>query len=115
MNPRVRPCEPLCGLLRGRAASLPRRGISSRFRADFWGRPRLCGGRRKKQDKRLASLPPLRLLTSARSADSLQGFSAESEMAPVERGFTKVGVLVPTTTGLTGLSACLMTIWRKYE
>ncbi len=33
MNPRVRPCEPLCDLLRGGAASLPWGGISSRFRA----------------------------------------------------------------------------------
>lgn len=33
MNPRVRPCEPLCGLLRGGAASLPGGGIQSRFRA----------------------------------------------------------------------------------
>lgn len=45
-KPRVRPREPLCGLLRGRAASLPRRGLSSRFRADFRGHPRLCGGRK---------------------------------------------------------------------
>lgn len=51
MNPRVRPCEPLCGLLRGGAASLPWRGIQSLFRADFCGLPRLCGGRRKRQEK----------------------------------------------------------------
>lgn len=50
-KPRVRPCEPLCGLLRGGAASLPWRGIQSLFRADFCGLPRLCGGRRKRQDK----------------------------------------------------------------
>ena len=31
MNPRVRPCEPLCGLLRDRAASCP----SEEFRAAF--------------------------------------------------------------------------------
>ena len=46
-NPRVRPCEPLCGLLRGGAASLPRRGILSRFRADLRGLPRLCGGQNR--------------------------------------------------------------------
>ena len=51
MNPCVRPCEPLCGLLRGGAASLPRGGIQSLFRADFCGLPRLCGGRRKRQEK----------------------------------------------------------------
>ena len=34
-KPRIRPCEPLCGL----------------FRADFCGLPRLCGGRRKRQEK----------------------------------------------------------------
>lgn len=73
MNPRVRPCEPLCGLLRVGAASLPQRGISSRFRANFRGFPRLCGGRKKKQDKGLASLPPFRPDTSARRADSLRG------------------------------------------
>ena len=50
-KPRVRPCEPLCGLLRGGAASLSWRGIQSLFRADFCGLPRLCGGRRKRQDK----------------------------------------------------------------
>ena len=69
----------------------------------------------EKQDKRLASLPPLRLPTSARSADSLREFSAESEMAPVGQGFTKVGVIVPMVTGFAGFSACLMTIWRNYE
>lgn len=65
MNPRVRPCEPLCGLLRGGAASLPRGGISSRFRTDFRGFPRLFGGRRKKQDKRLASLPTPDIFSTA--------------------------------------------------
>lgn len=50
-KPRVRPREPLCGLLRGGAASLPWRGIQSLFRADFCGLPRLCGGRRKRQEK----------------------------------------------------------------
>ena len=70
MNPRVRPCEPLCGLLRGGAASLPWRGIQSLFRADFCGLPRLCGGRKKKQDKGLASEPTLCPITSARSAGS---------------------------------------------
>ena len=64
MNPRVRPCEPLCGLLRGGAASLPQRGIQSRFRADFRG----LSGRRKKQEKRhwrfSAPLP----FTASRSA-----------------------------------------------
>lgn len=50
-KPRVRPCEPLCGLIRGGAASLPWRGIQSLFRADFCGLPRLCGGRRKRQEK----------------------------------------------------------------
>ena len=69
----------------------------------------------EKQDKRLASLPSLCLLTSARSADSLREFSVESEMAPVGQGGTEVGVIVPTTTDFTGLSACLMTIWRNYE
>ena len=114
-KPRVRPCEPLCGLLRGGAAPLPWRGIQSLFRADFCGLPRLCGGRRKRQDKRLASLPPLRPDTSARRADSLRRFSAESEMAPVGQGFTKVGVIVPMVTGFAGFSARLMTIWRNYE
>lgn len=114
-KPRVRLCEPLCGLLRGGAAPLPWRGIQSLFRADFCGLPRLCGGRRKRQDKRLASLPPFRPDTSARRADSLRRFSAESEMAPVGQGFTKVGVIVPMVTGFAGFSACLMTIWRNYE
>ena len=41
--------------------------------------------------------------------------SAESEMAPVKRGFTKVGVIVPMVTGFAGFSACLMKIWRNYE
>ena len=50
-KPRVRPREPLCGLLRGGAASLSWRGIQSLFRADFCGLPRLCGGRRKRQEK----------------------------------------------------------------
>lgn len=43
-NPHVRLCEPLSGLLRGGAVSLPQRRISSRFRADFRGFLRLCGG-----------------------------------------------------------------------
>lgn len=110
-KPRVRPCEPLCELLLGGAASLSRKGFSGGFRGHF----RLCGGRRKRQDKRLASLPPSCPLTSARSADSLRRFSAESEMAPVGQGFTEVGVLVPTTGAFAGFSACLMTIWRNYE
>lgn len=114
-NPHVRLCEPLCDLLRGGAASLPRRRISGRFWADFRGLLRLCGGRKQRQDKRLASLPPSCPLTSARSADSLRRFSAESEMAPVGQGFTEVGVLVPTTGAFAGFSACLMTIWRNYE
>ena len=46
-NHRVRPCEPLCGLLRGGAASLPRRKIPSRFWADFRGLSRLCGGQNR--------------------------------------------------------------------
>ena len=46
-KPRVRPCEPLCGLLRGGAASLPRKGFSGGFRGHF----RLCGGRKKRQEK----------------------------------------------------------------
>ena len=46
-DPHVRPCEPLCGLLRGGTAFQPRRGISSRFRADFRGLPRLCGGQNR--------------------------------------------------------------------
>ena len=50
-KPRVRPREPLCELLLGGAASLPWRGIQSLFRADFCGLPRLCGGRRKRQEK----------------------------------------------------------------
>ncbi len=87
MNPRVRPCEPLCGLLRVGAASLPQRGISSRFRANFRGFPRLCGGRKKKQDKGLASLPPFRPDTSARRADSLRGV-----FSGVEGGACWVGV-----------------------
>lgn len=69
----------------------------------------------EKQDKRLASLPPLCLDTSARGADSLRGFSAESEMASVGQGFTKAGVIVPATAGFAGLLACLTKIWRKYE
>ena len=50
-NRRVRPGEPLCGLLRRGQRSWPRWGISSRFRANFRGLPRLCGGRRKKREK----------------------------------------------------------------
>ncbi len=114
-NPHVCPCEPLCGLLRGGAVSLPRRELSSRFLADFRGLPRLCGGRKEKQDKRLASLPPLCPDTSARSADSLRRFSAESEMASVGQGFRRTGVIVLATADLTGLSTCLTTIWRNYE
>ena len=37
MNPHVRLCEPLCDLLRGGAASLPRRRISGRFWQIFGG------------------------------------------------------------------------------
>lgn len=66
-------------------------------------------------DKRLASEPTLCLLTSARSADSLRRFSAESKMAPVGQGFTEVGVIVPAMADFTGLSTRLMKIWRKYE
>lgn len=51
MNPHVRLCEPLCDLLRGGAASLPRRRISGRFWADFRGLLRLCGGRKQRQEK----------------------------------------------------------------
>ena len=75
----------------------------------------LFGTPKAEQDKRLASLPPLRPDTSARRADSLRRFSAESEMAPVGQGFTKVGVIVPMVTDFAGFSACLMTIWRNYE
>ena len=46
-NPHVRLCEPLCDLLRGGAASLPRRRISGRFWADFRGLLQLCGGRKQ--------------------------------------------------------------------
>ena len=60
----------LCDLLRGGAASLPRRRISGRFWADFRGLLRLCGGRKQRQDKGLASEPTLRPVTSARSAGS---------------------------------------------
>ena len=37
MNPRVCPCEPLCGRLRGGAASLPGEGFQAAF-------GRICGG-----------------------------------------------------------------------
>ena len=49
--PPVCPCEPLCGLLRGRVASLPRRRISSRFRADL---SKLSVRRKRSRRKALA-------------------------------------------------------------
>lgn len=56
MNPHVRLCEPLCDLLRGGAASLPRRRISGRFWADFRGLLRLCGGRKQRQEKGIGAI-----------------------------------------------------------
>ena len=49
--PPVCPCEPLCGLLRGRVASLPRRRISSLFRADL---SKLSVRRKRSRRKALA-------------------------------------------------------------
>ena len=115
MNPRVRPREPLCDLLRGGAASLPRRGVLSRFRADFCGLPRLCGGRKKKQDKGLASLPPSCPDTSVRSADSLRRFSSESRLTPIMQDFTRDGVLVPITRAFAGFLMRLTKFGRNYE
>ena len=110
-KPRVRPREPLCGLLPGGAASLSRKGFSGGFRGHF----RLCGGRREKQDKRLASLPPSCPGTSARSADSLREFSAESRVAPIMQDFTRDGVLVPITRAFAGFLMRLTKFGRNYE
>ena len=63
----------------------------------------------------MASEPTLCPVTSARSAGSLRGFSAESKLAPVGQGFTEAGVIVPATADLTGLSARLTTIRMKPE
>ena len=111
-NPRVRPCEPLCEFPFG-VGQRPShwRGFSGGFRGLF----RLCGGRKKKQDKGLASLPPSRPDASVRSADSLRRFSAESEMAPVGQGFTEVGVLVPITRAFAGFLMRLTKLGRNYE
>ena len=65
MNPRVRPCEPLCGLLRGGAASLPRgrdsEPLSGGFAEDFRdeGRSRIKGWRRYRRSAYL-HLPAVR-------------------------------------------------------
>lgn len=59
------------------------------------------GAPKKKQDKGLASLSPPCPDTSARSADSLRGFSVESEVASVEQGFTKIGVIVPVVADIS--------------
>ena len=83
---------------------------------EFWsGFDPLFGTPKAEQDKGLASEPTLCPITSARSAGSLRGFSAESKLAPVGQGFTEAGVIVPATADLTGLSACLTMIWRNYE
>ena len=56
---------------------------------------RLFRGRKRKQDKGLASEPTLCPVTSARSAGSLRGFSSQSVVAPFEENFRAAGVLVP--------------------
>ena len=114
-KPRVRPCEPLCGLLRGGAASLPWRGIQSLFRADFCGLPRLCGGRRKRQEKGIGAFLRQRRSRQPAVRTVYGGFQRSRKWRLLDNGFTKVGVIVPMVTGFAGFSACLMTIWRNYE
>ena len=65
----VCPCEALCGAAWDPAGSQPLPGISDGFGPVL----RLCGGRKKKLDKGLGSLPQLSPGTSARSAGSFKG------------------------------------------
>ena len=99
--PRVCPCEPLSAILRGWVESQSHEGIKDEL-CPFWQRLR---GRKKKQDKRLASEPTLCPVTSARSAGSLRGFSTQAVSAPIVRKMEAVGAFAAANAGVAGASA----------